>query len=322
MFQYKKYINLCLFIIIVALSYNTINDTVSDNPLKVNEEVTTTLSHAIMREDSLYKEIEEKSKEFQKPPENAYIDEVWKKTPGRNGKKVDVDKSYEKMKEKGEFDESLLVYEQIPPEIKLSDLPASPIYRGHPDKKMVAFLINVSWGTEHIPHILKALKENKVKATFFIEGKWAKENAELVKMIDEQGHIIGNHAYNHPNMATIPNQKIVEQIVQTNEILTAITDKKPKWFAPPSGNFNEQVVQTASNLQMETILWTVDTIDWKNPTVNVMINRVNDRIHPGATILMHPTAAIADGLDDLIKMIKDKGYRIGTIEKLLSEENY
>ncbi|MED4474613.1 MULTISPECIES: polysaccharide deacetylase family protein [Oceanobacillus] len=315
MYRYRKYINLCLFIIIVALSYNSIN-----NPIEINEEVTTTLSHAIKKEDSLYMEIEEKSKEFEQPPVDAYIDDVWKKTPGRNGIKVNIDKSYEKMKDKGVFDESLLVYKEIPPKVKLADLQASPIYRGHPEKEMVSFLINVSWGTEYIPDILKTLNDHKVKATFFIEGKWAKENPELVKMIDEQGHIIGNHAYNHPDMATLSNQKIVEQITQTNEILTAITDKTPKWFAPPSGSFNDQVVQSAFNLKMETILWTVDTIDWKNPSVNVMINRVNSKIHPGATILMHPTSVIANGLDDLIKVIKEKEYRIGTIEKLLSEE--
>ncbi|WP_156289109.1 polysaccharide deacetylase family protein [Oceanobacillus salinisoli] len=315
MYHYRKYINVCLFVIIVALSYNTV-----DNPFVINEEVTATLSHAIKKEDSLYKEIEVKSKAYNEPPVDAYVDEVWKKTPGRNGLEVDMDKSYEKMKEKGEFDESLIVYKQIPPKVKLKDLPASPIYRGNPDKQMVSFLINVSWGTEYIPDILKVLNDNNVKATFFIEGKWAKDNAELVKMIDEQGHVIGNHAYNHPNMANLSNQKIVEQIAQTNDILTAITDEKPKWFAPPSGNYNEQVVQIASNLEMETILWTVDTIDWKNPSVNVMINRVNSKIHPGATILMHPTSAISQGLDDLINVIKEKGYRIGTIEKLLSEE--
>ncbi|RKQ37528.1 polysaccharide deacetylase family protein [Oceanobacillus halophilus] len=315
MYHYKKYINLCLFIIIVLLSYSTVH-----NPIEINHEVTTTLSQAIKKEDELYQEIEKKSIDFQEPPENAYIDEVWKKTPGRNGLDVDIEKSYVKMKKNGNFDESLIVYKQIPPDIKMEDLPAAPIYRGHPDKKMVAFLINVSWGTEYIPDILKALHDNNVKATFFIEGKWAKDNAELVKMIDEQGHIIGNHAYNHPDMSRLSNQKIVEQISQTNEILTAITDKTPKWFAPPSGNYSEQVVQTASNLQMETILWTVDTIDWKNPSVNVMINRVNGKIHPGATILMHPTSAIAKGMDGLIKNIKENGYQIGTIEKLLSEE--
>ncbi|MFD1850335.1 polysaccharide deacetylase family protein [Oceanobacillus bengalensis] len=316
MSHFQRYVNVCLFIIIVGLSLNT----AYYNPFHSDEEVVTTLSQVVKREDPLYKEIVEKSANYIEAPQNAYIDEVWKKIPGRNGLEVDIDKSYEKMIEKEKFDETLLVYRQVPPEIRLQDLPASPIYRGHPEKEMVSLLVNVSWGTEYIPNILKTLNEEKVKATFFIEGKWAKENAELVKMIKEEGHVIGNHAYNHPDMARISNQKIVEQLTQTNEILTAITGDKPKWFAPPSGSFNEQVIMSANHLEMQTILWTLDTIDWKNPSVSVMINRVNTKLHPGATILMHPTEAIANGLDEIIETIKESGYRIGTIEKLLSEE--
>ncbi|RDW17792.1 polysaccharide deacetylase family protein [Oceanobacillus chungangensis] len=310
--HYRKYVNLFIFSILVILTFNS-----QYNPFQIRD---VPIFSQNKKEDALYQEILEKQSNYHEEPQDAYIDDVWKKTPGRNGRAVDVDKSYEKMKDVGVFDDSLLVYKQIEPEISLSDLPASPIYRGHPEKKMVSLMINVSWGTEYIPTILKTLQENKVKATFFIEGKWAKENAELVKMIDEQGHIIGNHAYNHPDMARISNQKIVEQIAQTNDILSAITGKTPKWFAPPSGSFNEQVVQSAYNLKMETILWTVDTIDWKKPSVSVMMNRVNSKLHPGATILMHPTQVIAEGLDLLIKSIKENEYRIGTIDKLLSND--
>src|SRR5699024_2940634 len=125
---------------------------------------------------------------------------------------------------------------------------------------------------EHIPDILETLKENDVKATFFIEGKWAKENAEYVKMIAEQDHIIGNHAFNHPDMGNLSNQAILEQISQTNDVIQAITGTKPTWFAPPSGSYSEHVIDIADNLNMNTILWTVDTIDWKNPATSVMIN--------------------------------------------------
>lgn len=311
--KYMKFVNLFVFIIIIMIAFNT-----KYNPFATNE--VETLSQVIKTEDALFKEIEEQSPKYAKAPQNAVIDRVWKKTPGRNGLEVNVEKSYKKMKKKGTFNKSLLVFDQIPPEIKLKDLPASPIYRGHPDKNMVAFLINVSWGTEHIPEILNILKENKVKATFFIEGKWAKENADYVKMIDEQAHVIGNHAFNHPDMARLSNQANLEQISQTNEIIKAITGKTPKWFAPPSGSFTDEVVDIAHNINMETILWTVDTIDWKKPSVSVMLNRVNSRVHQGATILMHPTPAIVEGLDPLIKNLKDKGYQIGTIEALLNEE--
>lgn len=102
-------------------------------------------------------------------PQDAYIDRVWKKTAGRNGLEVNIEKSYEKMKETGIFDESKLVFDQISPEVSLMDLDGSPIYRGHPEKDMVAFFINVSWGEEHIPEMLRILKENQVKATFLLK---------------------------------------------------------------------------------------------------------------------------------------------------------
>src|SRR5699024_5996498 len=138
----------------------------------------------------------------------------------------------------------------------------------------VAFLINVSWGGEHIPEILKILKDHRVKATFFIEGKWAKENSDLVKMIKEQDHLIGSHAYDHPDMKHLSNGEIIEQIKSTNDILQGITRQTPHLLAPPSGSFNDQVVTIAHQFKMETILWTVDTVDWQNPSVETMLHRV------------------------------------------------
>ncbi|APC48585.1 polysaccharide deacetylase family protein [Virgibacillus halodenitrificans] len=313
MYRLRQFITFCLFLLVVGISFN-----LDYNPFSEREGEQ--LIQTTAKRDPLYQEILQKSSDYAEEAQDAYIDKVWKKTPGRNGLQVNLEKSYRNMKESGEFDENLLSLEQTSPKISLEDLPSAPIYRGHPEKEMVAFLINVSWGAEYIPDILNELKKEKVKATFFIEGKWAKENAELVKMISEQGHVIGNHAYNHPDMARLSNQKNIEQISSTNEIIKAIIDEEPKWFAPPSGSYNQHVVDAAHNLNMHTILWTVDTIDWKNPTVSVMINRVNDKLHPGATILMHPTESIAEGIGPLIRQVKQKGFKLGTIEKLLNEE--
>lgn len=275
---------------------------------------------ATKESDELMEKIKASTEKYNEEAQDAYIDRVWKKTPARNGRTVNIKKSYNSMKKQGSFDASLLVFDEVKPSISLEDLPASPIYRGHPDKEMVSLLINVSWGTEYIPGILKILKNENVKATFFIEGKWAKQNKDIVKMIHEESHVIGNHAYNHPDMAKMSSSEIQEQIEQTNDIIEAIIGTKPKWFAPPSGSFNENVVKIAHELEMETILWTVDTIDWKNPSVSVMINRVITNIHPGATILMHPTEPVAQGLAPLIQEIKQKDLNIGTIESLLSEK--
>lgn len=311
MIRWQQFAQLLVFVILVILTWN-----VPNHPL-VKDVSYMTVSKP---NDLLYKEIKAKAKQYEEEPENAYIDDVWKKTPGRNGLKVNLNESYKKMLKTGEFNESYLVFEEVPPKKSLEDIGASPIYRGHPKKNMVSLLINVSWGAEHIPKILDILKKNHVKATFFIEGKWAKEHVEYVQMIDEQGHTIGNHAYDHPDMARMSKQEIEYQIIQTNEILRTITEKKTKWFAPPSGSYSNLVVRAAHQLNMETILWTVDTIDWKKPSVSVMLNRVMNHIHPGATVLMHPTPVIEKGLEQLIDAIKREGYKIGSIDELLSEK--
>src|SRR5690625_3675096 len=169
--------------------------------------------------ENLIGEIEKHAEALYVAPEEPYIDRVWKKIPGRDGRKVNVQKSYENMKKKNEYDESLLVFDDVKPTKALEDLPTSPIFRGHPEKQMVALLINVSWGNEYIPTILKTLDKHDVKATFFIEGKWAKENADLVRMINEKNHIIGNQSYSHPNMSIIFLTEKVQEIEHTHHIL-------------------------------------------------------------------------------------------------------
>ncbi|WP_256855934.1 polysaccharide deacetylase family protein [Terribacillus halophilus] len=270
-------------------------------------------------EAQLRQEIEAVRKEVEKPSENARIDKIWKKIPGKAGVKVDVDASLEKMQKTGTFDRELLVLEEVEPEVTLDELPASPIYRAREDQEQVALLINVSWGEKHIPSILQTLKDAGVKANFFIEGKWAKENNEIVEMIKEEGHVIGNHAYNHPDMKRMNKADSVEQITQTNEIIHAIIGDKPTYFAPPSGSFNQGVIEAAAEQQMETVLWSVDTIDWQKPTVPVMMKRVTEKLHPGAFILMHPTPVVEAGLADMLKVIEEKGYSVSTLDTILNE---
>src|SRR5690625_4094346 len=253
---------------------------------KEPREITVDAQKSTQTKAEIIKKIEQQIPSLYEGPQEPYIDRVWNKTPGRDGRQVNVKKSYEKMKKVKQYDESLIVYDTIKPKKSLRDLPPSPIFRGHPEKQMVALLINVSWGTEYIPQILKTLDNYDVKATFFIEGKWAKENAEVVKMIDDEGHIIGNHSYNHPNMATIANDEKQKQIDQTNHILHSITKKQPIWYAPPSGSYNDEVIRIAHNLNMEKILWTVDTIDWKNNNVYVVINCVMTTFHQYADLFI------------------------------------
>lgn len=264
--------------------------------------------------------IKSEAEKYELPPIDAKNDPVWKGTPGYNGLKVNIQSSYEKMKKEGKFDSERLVFEQVPPKMHLSDLPPLPIYRGNPEKPMASFIINVAWGNEYIPDMLAALKKHQIYATFFLEGRWVKQNPELAKMIAESGHEIGNHSFSHPKMETLTPQKIRGEMSKTNEIIEATTGRRVSLFGPPSGGFNDEVVKIADELKMKTILWSVDTIDWQKPSPSVIVERVTSKLHNGALILMHPTASTSSALPALIMAIKQEEIRIGTVSSLLKEE--
>ncbi|WFA07415.1 MULTISPECIES: polysaccharide deacetylase family protein [Bacillus] len=272
------------------------------------------------QKDELYQELVQKAPEYEAKPQNAKIDKIWKAMPGYNGIKVNIEKSYKKIKEAGEFNEKLLVYDQVRPKVHLESLKPEPIYRGHPDKPMVSFLINVAWGNEHLEKMLPILNKHHVKATFFLEGKWVKNHPDLAKSIVKGGHEIGNHSYNHPDMSRLTRERISEQLRMTNEQIKETLGVKPKWFAPPSGSFRKEVVDQAHQMGMGTVMWTVDTIDWQKPQPAVLQQRVLSKVHNGAMILMHPTDPTAKSLDALIQNLHEKGYHIGTVSQLLNEK--
>lgn len=271
-------------------------------------------------ESSLYKKIQTFAKSHDIKPEDARIDRVWKAIPGYNGLRVDVTASYKKLKGSNSFSAHQLVYDEIPPKVHLTDLPPNPIFRGNPHKPMVALLINIAWGEEYLPKILKILNKEQVHATFFLDGSWVKKHPDLAMMISEEGHEIGNHAYTHPDLAKSSREKTIQELEKTNEVIEATLDIKPKWFAPPSGSFNEQTVEVAHSLGMSTILWTADTVDWKHPEPNSMVRRVISQTDAGAMILMHPTDSASAGLPLLIHDIKNRGYQLGTVTALMSEK--
>ena len=273
-----------------------------------------------MNKDDLYRKIQVFSEQHEIEPIDAKIDRVWKAIPGYNGLGINIKASYKKMKANGEFDKNKIVYKEIPPNIHLDDLESEPIYRGNPQKPMVAFLINVAWGNEYIPEILKALNEHQTKATFFFDGSWVKKNPDLAKMIKEAGHEIGNHAYSHPDLKQRSVAQTKEELQKTNDVIKATLGITPKWFAPPSGSFNEATIQVADQLDMKTILWTVDTVDWRKPATSEMVGRVVSKVENGSMVLMHPTKPTAEGMERMITDIKAKGLQLGTVSDLISEK--
>lgn len=192
-----------------------------------------------------------------------------------------------------------------------------PIFHGNIDQNKVAFVCNVFWGEEFLPDMLKTLEDNNVHITFFIGGTWAKDNPDILKNIVEKGHEVANHSYNHPHPNTLSKDKNKEQILKAETIIQQITGVKTSLYAPPYGEYNDVVLNAAQELDYKTIMWSIDTIDWKRPPSEIVKSRVLKKIHNGAIVLMHPTEPTKKALPELLKELREKGYNITTVSDVI-----
>jgi probable sporulation protein (polysaccharide deacetylase family) len=253
-------------------------------------------------------------------PIDAKIDRVWKAIPGYNGLEVDIEQSLKLAAQHPDQDPPPVVTKEIPAKVNLDDLGPNPIYKGNPHKPMVALMINVAWGEEYLPAMLDTLRKEHVHATFFFDGSWLSQHLETAKQIGEQGHELSNHAYSHKNMSRLSAAEARTEIGKTETLLTHRLGVDNRWFAPPSGDFDDETVRIAASEGLKTVLWTLDTLDWRNPGAAAIIRKVGTRVEPGSLILMHPTASSSAALESMIRAIKSKGLALGTVSEVLSPD--
>lgn len=271
--------------------------------------------------EALYKQIVQEAQNKREEPIDARIDRIYHAIPGYNGLAVDIEATYESNVRKMRGDKITWLMKEIEPAIGLEQLGAHPIYKGNPNKQMISLMINVAWGDEHLPGILQTLADTEVKATFFLDGKWLSTHKEMALQMKEAGHELSNHAYSHPDMSKLSRSAQYSEIEKTEKLLAEI-DVHNKWFAPPSGDFNATTIQVAREQGLLTVLWTLDTVDWKRPPAHMIMQRIENKLEPGALILMHPTPPIEKVLPQMIEYIKSQGYSLGTVSETLSSSRY
>lgn len=270
-------------------------------------------------DQKLLEKIKQEAKKQNRPPIDARIDHIWKAIPGMNGREVDEQKTLEATKQ-SKSGQIIWKYRELPAKKQLSDLGNVPIYRGNSEQKAVALMVNVAWGTEYIADMLEILDKGGMKATFFLDGSWLKKNPEVAKELVKRGHEIGNHGYSHPLMSKVSAERIQSEITRTEELIYQTLGIHSLWFAPPAGDYNQQVVDLAAKSNMNTVLWTCDTVDWKkSSSPQMMITRVQ-KIEPGMLLLTHPTDRTVEALPGIIEVIKKKGLTITTVGKVLSPQ--
>jgi probable sporulation protein (polysaccharide deacetylase family) len=198
---------------------------------------------------------------------------------------------------------------------------SEPVYQGSKDIKAMALTCNIFWGEEYVGSMLKILEEKNVKMTFFIGGTWAEKFPELVKKIYLQGHEIGSHGYSHPHPDHLSREANKRDITRAEKIIRDLTGEKPALYAPPYGERGPAVLQAAEEMGYQTILWSIDTIDWQRPSPDVVRDRVINKAHNGGIVLMHPTAPTVQALPAIIDGLRDQGYELVTVGNMLRQQS-
>ncbi|MBU5437657.1 polysaccharide deacetylase family protein [Tissierella sp. MSJ-40] len=191
-------------------------------------------------------------------------------------------------------------------------------YQGNVDDKIIAFACNVDWGNEYIPKMLELFEKENIKITYFVTGKWTEGNNDILKQIYDKGHEIGNHGYKHIDYDKLDYERNKEEIIKGHNAIKDVIKEDVKYFAPPSGAYNDSTVKAAKDLGYQVIMWSIDTIDWrKDSTKDIIVNRVTEKVHNSAIVLMHPTEETVKALPDIINFLFKKGYKIGTISDVI-----
>ena len=200
-----------------------------------------------------------------------------------------------------------------------------PIYCVQTEKPQVSVSFDAAWGADDTDELLRILKENGVKATFFLWGYWVEKYPEEVKKIAAEGHDLGNHSATHPHMSRISSEEIAQELQKCHENVKKLTGVEMELFRPPFGEYDNHVIETAEQNGYYTIQWDVDSLDWKEQGAEAEIRQVLEHKHlgNGSIILFHNDAKYTPKvLDTILKGIKEKGFEIVPISQLIHRENF
>ena len=191
------------------------------------------------------------------------------------------------------------------------------IYAGDKTSNKASIMINVYWGNEHLEKMLDIFQKYNIKTTFFIGGSWALENQDMLKKIKDLGHEIASHGYSHKEHSKLGYEENFIEIQKCHNIVKEILGVDMELFAPPSGSYNQNTIKAATSLGYKTIMWTRDTIDWRDKDANLIYNRAVTGATSGDLILMHPTDCSADALSKIIENLQSKNLKITTVSETL-----
>lgn len=198
-----------------------------------------------------------------------------------------------------------------------------PIYCVDRDDKKVAISFDAAWGNEQTETLLQILKEKNVTASFFLVGDWVSKYPDSVKSIANHGHDVENHSNTHAYMTKLSKEEQLSEIKNCNDKIKELTGKVPTLFRPPYGDYDNSVVKSVKESNMYCIQWDIDSLDWKDPTPQQMVERITSKLTSGSIILMHNGAKnTPEALPQIIDAVRAEGYEFVPISQIILQGEY
>jgi len=195
---------------------------------------------------------------------------------------------------------------------------SAPVHNGSRSNQNISIMFNVYKGDQYVAPIMQLLEDKGVQATFFLGGAWVSRNIALTKSIGERFEI-GNHGFTQANMRNMVEQRQRDEIRNTHEIIKKATGGVcTRLFAPPGGSFGRNTLRVAESLNYTTIMWSRDTIDWRDNEPDLVFFRATNNIRNGDLILMHPTAHTLQALPKIISYYLERGFNVARVSETIS----
>ena len=195
-----------------------------------------------------------------------------------------------------------------------------PVDRVDISGEKIALTFNIAWGDETFSEVLDVLDEQGVKSTFFVAGPWAETNRPLVERASEDGHEIATMGYRQLDLTTAEDETMREEISKGVQVLKDRLQQSPRLFRPPTGQWDDRVMNAATELGLVTVTASLDSRDWTNPGVEQIVDNVLTDVQPGFLIEFHAddsSTQLAEALPIIIKQLHEEGFELITVSQLL-----
>lgn len=198
-------------------------------------------------------------------------------------------------------------------------------YVDHSGAKNIYLTFDNGYEQGYTEDILDVLKKESVPATFFVTGHYVESEPGLIKRMVDDGHIIGNHSYHHPDFTILSKQSIKEELETLEQAVAEISDQKEiKFLRPPRGVFNESTLQWANELGLTHVFWSLAFNDWnvsEQKGWRYAYDQIMAQMHPGAIVLLHAVSSDnAEALERIIQELKKQGYTFRSLDNLLIKD--